>query len=73
MHFLLSFPLHPLFDFIRGGLVGFEVQAGPQAAPHPPGTRCLGSTAPTAPQHPWPGLPPTLALSSIQNQAIIHN
>lgn len=67
MGFLVSLPLHPLLDFLRGGLVGFvRCKQGPKHPPAPLGTRCLGGTEPTALQCPWLELPPTLALSSIQ-------
>lgn len=69
MGFVLSFLLHPLLDFLRGGLVGFvRRRQGPKHPPAPLGTRCCGGTEPTALQCPWLGLPPTLALSSIKKE-----
>lgn len=53
MGFLVSLSLHPLLDFLRGGLVGFvRCKQGPKHPPAPLGTRCLGGTEPTALQRP---------------------
>lgn len=63
---LLSFPLQPRFADVEGGLVGFG------RCRQTPGSPCCPRDGVSSSEHPRPGLPPALALSSAQNKATIH-